>query len=342
MKTCLKLTVLIGLLAGGGVVQGGIFSLHGDDSSCGSCAAANDACGGCADDCGCGGLLGGSCLDDLFGDGCGSGCSLDGLLQSGDPCFNDFISPITNPIYFQDPRIQTEARFIFLNHWFPSQLGDGDAQLYALQLRAAITEDLSIIATKDGYLVSDNPLLDDGWADVSLGLQYNLFKDPGAQTLLSAGVVFDLPVGTPRALQGNGDGEFHLFVTGGTEIAEDWHLISGTGFILPSNRDAQSQIWYWSNHVDHQLGDSGLYLLGEVNWFHWLNGADEFPVPVEGLDYANLGSVGVGGNNIVTGAVGMKYKPTDNQELGVAIEFPLTDRRDILDQRLTFDWIVRY
>ena len=249
---------------------------------------------------------------------------------------------MTNPLYFQDPRIQSEARFIFLNHDFPTALGGGKAQVYALQLRAAITENLSIIATKDGYTVSDSPLLDDGWADVAAGLQYNFYKDHCSKTLLSGGVVFELPVGTPRALQGNGDGEFHLFLSGGTEIADKTHLVSGTGFILPSNRAQQSQVWYLSNHIDRQLGDTGLYLLGEVNWYHWMNGADEFALPVEGFDYANLGSVGVSGNNIVTGAVGLKYKPTDNQEIGVAIEYPLTDRRDILDQRLTVDWIVRY
>jgi hypothetical protein len=44
----------------------------------------------------------------------------------------------------------------------------------------------------------------------------------------------------------------------------------------------------------------------------------------------------------VTGAAGMKFKPRRNSEIGVAFEFPLTEREDIIDNRLTVDWIVRY
>ena len=63
---------------------------------------------------------------------------------------------------------------------------------------------------------------------------------------------------------------------------------------------------------------------------------------LEGGDLINLGSTGVAGNDIVTGAIGGKYKPTDYTEIGVAWEVPLTDRRDVLDNRLTVDWIIRY
>ncbi len=62
----------------------------------------------------------------------------------------------------------------------------------------------------------------------------------------------------------------------------------------------------------------------------------------EGGDLFNFGSTGVAGNDIVTGAFGMKYKPCKNTEVGVAWEAPLTDRRDVLDNRLTFDFILRY
>jgi hypothetical protein len=35
------------------------------------------------------------------------------------------------------------------------------------QLRAALTENLSVIATKDGDIGPQSPLLDDGFADVA-------------------------------------------------------------------------------------------------------------------------------------------------------------------------------
>lgn len=266
----------------------------------------------------------------------------EGLIKPTNPCFNDFISPMTNPVFFEDPRNLTEARLIFLNHSVPNGLGGGDVQLYALQLRAALTDNLSLIATKDGFVVSDNPLVDDGWADVALGLKYNLIQDPYSQMLLSAGAVYELPIGSTRTLQGNGDGEFNIFASAGVEVIDNVHYVTSSGFRLPVDTNAESQLWYWSNHLDYQIGNTGLYLLGETNWYHWMQSGSAFPVPVEGVDLFNLGSVGVAGNDIVTGALGFKYKPADNMEIGFAWEIPLTDRKDILQDRLTVDWIIRY
>jgi hypothetical protein len=141
-----------------------------------------------------------------------------GLIAASDASFGNFISPISNPVFFEDPRTLTEAKFIFLNHRLPSSVGGNDVQLYALQLRAAITDRLSIIATKDGCIVSENSVEGDGWANLAAGLKYNLYKDAAAQQILSVGATFQLPTGTPAALQGNGDGEFNLFATGGMQI----------------------------------------------------------------------------------------------------------------------------
>ena len=104
----------------------------------------------------------------------------------------------------------------------------------------------------------------------------------------------------------------------------------------------ENQSWYWSHHLDKEIGNSGIYLLGELTWYRWLSETDAFPVAVEGLDLFNLGSVGVKNNDIVTGALGFKVKPSGNTEIGLAWETFLTDRRDILQNRLTVDLILRY
>ena len=265
-----------------------------------------------------------------------------GLIRPTDPDFDNFISPMTNPVFFEDPRNVTEARAIFLNHHIPNSLGGQNAQLYAVQLRASLTENLSFIATKDGYVVSQNPLIDDGFADVAAGLKYLLFKDVESQTLLSAGATYALPVGSTRTLQGRCDGEFNIFATGGTEFLDNGHYVTASGFRLPANREMGNQIWYWSNHVDWQLGDSGLYLFTEANWYHYMSSANGFGVPVGGMDLFNLGSVGMAGQNTVTGAYGVKYKPASNVEIGVAYELPYSQRKDIMQDRLTVDLIVRY
>lgn len=62
-----------------------------------------------------------------------------GIIASSDHCYDGFISPMTNPVYFEDPRTLTEARIIFANHTIPNGLGGGQAQLIAMQVRAALT-----------------------------------------------------------------------------------------------------------------------------------------------------------------------------------------------------------
>ncbi len=289
-----------------------------------------DTCDSCCDQPGtCGGRCR-SCRDRLLG-----------WIARSQPCFDDFISPMTNPVFFEDPRTLSEVRFIYLRHDFPNAAGGGTVNLWAPQIRAALTDRLSVIATKAGFITSTNTLIDDGWSDVSLGLKYNLLANSRTQTLLTAGVTYELPVGSTRTLQGNGDGLFNLFLTGGTEIA-GFHWISGSGFLLPANRSAESQIWFWSNHFDHRLGSTPFYGLMEVNWYHWMGSGKNGIPGLEGGDLFNFGSTGVSGNDIVTGALGMKFKPNRNTELGVAWEVPLTNRRDVLHDRFTVDWILRY
>lgn len=278
-------------------------------------------------------------------DGCGGCDRLLGFIAPSDHCLCDFISPITNPVYFEDPRTLTEARVIFINHTLPgvAPLAGGDVQLLAMQLRAALTEDLSLIATKDGFIFAgpDAPM-EDGWADVNVGLKYNLYKNYDALQVVSIGARYELPIGSHQALQGNGDGQFDVFLGGATALGSAMHFMTTAGIRLPTDTNDQSQSFYWSGHLDRRLGDSNFFVLGEVNWYHWLKSGTGGIPGIEGLDLYNLGSTNVAGNDIVTGAFGMRFKPSCQREYGIAWEAPLTERRDILSNRLTIDMILRY
>lgn len=266
-----------------------------------------------------------------------------GLIKHSDRCFNDFISPMTNPVFFEDPRTLTEARFIFLNHNLPAGLGGNSVQVFAMQVRAALTERLSIIATKDGLIYTQSPVLDSGYADIAAGLKYNLYRDPRCGRLLSTGFTFEAPTGSNKSLQGNGNGEFNFFTTGGTRILNGrGHFLSATGLRAPADDNLENRLWYWSNHLDMQLGSRPIYAFTEVNWYNYLSSASAFALPVEGGDIFNLGSPGITGNDLVTQAVGLKAKPKSNIETGIAYEFPLTEREGLMADRLTLDFIVRY
>jgi hypothetical protein len=271
-----------------------------------------------------------------------------GCLKPSERCFDDFISPMINFVFFEDPRTLTEVRPIFLNHNVPNALGGGSIQLYAMQFRLALTERLSLIAVKDGYIVDKtggtlDTLLDDGWAAVTAGLKYNLIRDVCRGTLASVGATYELPIGSRSALQDVGDGEFHLFATGGQRLLDgNAHVLSSVGLRLPVDNNVQTTSVHWSNHLDVRVTDR-IYLLTEVAWWHWTDDADSgIPLGVAGQDLFNLSANDVDGNDLVTQNVGLKFKPNRSVEAGIAYEFPLTGFKDVIDDRFQVDMIFRY
>lgn len=307
------------------------------------CDCADLCDGGCSNGCcgGCGSTCGGCC--------CGPAVGLFNGTLRGDHAFDRFISPQSNVLFFEDPRTVTEARLHYVSQDIPTQQAlfqGGNVQYWALQLRVALTERLSFIATKDGYidLHVNNPALPDtnGWADIVAGLKYNVVRNPETQTIVSLGAVFEADAGDHDVFQGEGAGETHLFVSAGQEILGRGHWLSGSGFRIPFDRVDGSQMWYWSNQWDYEVIDT-VYLTYSVNWFHWLASGRRLPgVNFEGGDLINLGAGDVAGNDIVTMAWGTRWKPCGNFETGAAIEIPVTDRRDLLSDRLYVDAILRY
>ena len=267
-----------------------------------------------------------------------------GYIKRSDHAFDSFISPMTNPVFFEDPRTLTEIRGIFFNHRVPLAAGGGDIRLYAAQIRARLSENVSLIATKDGYIDTSNPVVQDGWADTAFGFKFNLFRDVVNQRLLSTGFTYEMPTGEADAAQGNGHGVVNLFLSGARKIGCKSHLIGAAGIRAPLNNTDESTSTYASLHLDRMIGQQQrAYLFTELNWFHWMEAGRDGPLPgIEGLDAFNFGNPGVAGNDIVTSAVGFKLKPRANQEVGFAFEYPLTERRDVIDNRLTVDWILRF
>lgn len=329
-----------------------------------SCDVASDKwgkfkpCATCADVCDPGSgspCCDSSSCDSLCESGCSSGCDsgliglgvfpgLTGLIKKSEGCYDDFISPMTNPTYFEDPRQLTEARAIFINHHIPTILGNpaGRIQLYALQIRVRLTDNLSLIAVKDGYAVSQSVLLDDGWADLSAGLKYSLYRDAAAGQLLSVGARFEAPTGMARTLQGNGSGVLDIFASGGSRVGNSAHFLTTSGFVIPMNSSAENQFFYWSNHLDKRIASTRMYAFTELNWYHYMKNGKAFPAALQGGDLFNLGSVGIAGDDLVTNAYGMKFKPSRNIESGIAYEIPLTEKKGLMQDRLTVDFILRF
>ena len=67
--------------------------------------------------------------------------------------YEDFVMPVGNFTYFEDPFITTDIRLMYVYHEIPddSVLRGGQVHAVAVQIRVALTERLALIATKDGY-----------------------------------------------------------------------------------------------------------------------------------------------------------------------------------------------
>lgn len=105
-----------------------------------------------------------------------------------------------NPIRNETPYITTEARPIFIHHVIPSKFvtGGGNINLFAVELRVALTERLGFIATKDGYadLNFDGVLPDThGYLNISAGFKYALISDHKNQKYFTVGIEYEPPTG---------------------------------------------------------------------------------------------------------------------------------------------------
>jgi len=255
----------------------------------------------------------------------------------------EMISPVSDPTIFEDPRHSTEIRPIYLHHKLQGDFvtNGGDVNIYAVQLRAKLLEDLSFIATKDGF-VDLNPkdvVPDDtGLADVALGLKYTPYKSE--QSILTAGLRYEIPLGKEEVLQGQGDGAINPFLTGGYTIG-GFNFMAASGLRLRID-DSDSSFWDSNLHVDYKIGS--FYPLVELGMIKPIEAGTRLPISDEGQDFFNLGASGAAGKTILTASVGARYRFCDNIDAGVAYQFPL-DRGEgtgIIDWRLTADMIFRF
>lgn len=254
------------------------------------------------------------------------------------------ISPITNPVNFEDPRIHTEIRPIFIYHEFDNNFvtGGGDTQIYALQARAALSDRFALIATKDGYVdfnPDDNLDSKTGFANITLGAKYGLFKDARAGTVASGTVRYEIPSGDDDVFHGEGGGFFQPTLSGAT-IYGPLNLMAGTGFRIPTDND--DSLYYdldW--HVSMPF--ERVVPVVEFNLVHVLDAGDRIALPDEGMDFFPFGSSGAENKTLLTGAVGSRVKLSEVVDLGVAYQFPLTggSGSNVIDWRLTTDLVFR-
>lgn len=266
-----------------------------------------------------------------------------GFLES-DHAFDGFVSPFSNPVQFKDPRSTTEARGIFIAAWSdPAMpLGDTTAQIYALQLKAAVTERFQVFADKDG-IVRLNPGVgasQTGLANLAVGGKYAFYRDPDTQTIASAVVQYEAPTGYANIFQNQGSGLLAGYVVLGQEFAEDAHAIVQFGQNFSMNV-LNSGYFLTSAHVDRRFGRFVPFY--EANWFYYNQNGRFLPsLGIEGGGLLNLGAGQVMGLSYVTNAVGFWYDLSDSQFVGLGYEFQVSQPVMLFDNYAMCQYIWRY
>ena len=269
------------------------------------------------------------------------------LLLVNQSCFADslenMISPISNPVNFEDPRINTEIRPIFMHHEIGNKFvtNGGDVQLYALQMRFALTDNLALIATKDGFVDfnPDSTLTDEtGFANIGGGLKYAFYKTD--KEIISAGLRYEAPLGNRDVFQGNGDGFVNPFISAAKNLGL-FNIMAGSGFRLPID-DADSTFYDLDFHFSYKMDN--FYPTVEVNLVHVVDGGERLGIADEGQDLFSFGSTGATGKTLVTAAFGGRYRVSKDLDIGAAYQIPLTngDGSNIIDWRVTADAIFSF
>ncbi len=258
-----------------------------------------------------------------------------------------YVPPLVNPLFNETPYITTEARPAYLHYDIPDSFltTGGTIDVYALELRLALTERLGIIASKDGYARADFDAVlpdEDGFANISIGLKYAVHSDPARQSIVSVGIEYEPPTGDLEtagiSLQGRGKGFVDLFVSG----AKAWQRLGvqgnvGANFALDSDND--SSLVHYSAHVDYELFEQFFPIL-ELNGFSTIDNGNRTAGDFEGFDLLNFGSTDSG--TVITAAGGARYRINDNVIAGIGYESPLTNREDIIDWKFYADLVITF
>lgn len=261
-----------------------------------------------------------------------------------DHAFDDFISPVTNPVFFPDARALTQLNAVFLTQQFPqdSAFRGGDYQWYAVQPQIAFTERFSFFLPKSGYvtLAADSLEHAEGIADYATGIKYVFLRDCEKRMLVSGGMIYEWAQGNQGVLQGSGHGVWNPFLTAAKGFGR-MHALGAAGAHIPNDRPEETLSAYWSAHVDFEVS-RGFYPLIEVNGIFYLEGGNRQSLDVEGGDFFNLGSRGVTGTHFITAAIGATRMLNPHFMFAGAFEFPVTSEQDLMDNRIVLQCTLRY
>jgi hypothetical protein len=262
-----------------------------------------------------------------------------------DHAFDSFISPVSNPFFFEDPRSLTELRPIFIYQRSPggnAAFSKANTEMIAIQARLALTDRWSLTLNKLGFLAvqSDGTFGDhSGLSELDFGIKYTFWRDDAANTIMALGLQAELPIGSSGIAQDTGSASLTPYISAAQQLWQNWHVMGTFGYRFAID-DERSESFFLSAHIDYSIYNR-IYPLLEVTWWHVVQNGKNLPGGFEGQDLFNFGNANAKGD-VVTLAAGVRFKITEAAQAGVVFELPLTGSKDIMDWRITADVILRY
>lgn len=304
---------------------------------------------------------------DDSGRGKGGLTSLPGGAEDGEPdghherkwfesdkAFCDFVSPLSNPFYFEDPRSVSELRTIGFYQVIPSSDGffqGGNAWFFGGQGRLAFTPRISLVVHKFGY-TAFNPGSGSiyqgggGLSELWLGPKVVVYRDTEFKSLISIGTQFQIPLGSPAALQDTGSLSIVPYVSAAQKLMATqigtFNGMATAGYSF-STTGARSEFFYSSAHLDFDIANGHrFYPLAELNWFSYTTNGNARPITTEGRDFANVGAAAKG-NNLVTWTLGLRWRSLNARwEVGSGYEGYMFGQKGLFDGRFMLDFIWRF
>lgn len=288
------------------------------------------------------------------------GENLDGLLGDkgewfrSDHAFDGFISPVTNPFLFEDPRSLTELRPIFLIQKMPTGQADflgGNITFFGVQARVAFTDRISFVFNKLGGIwvnPGNDSIVDSqsGFAELWFGPKFTFVRNEDTGSVVAGGLQFQVPSGSSSAFQNTGSMSLVPWASYAQSLFRDFsagtiNTVLNTGYSFGTT-SARSDYWYLSAHIDMDVMNCHhFYPLFEMNYFLMTKDGQTTNIGSEGRDLINFGGQAAG-KGLLTGAFGARYKVTENAQVGAAFEIPFAGPKDLFQYRFTLDFIIRY
>lgn len=265
------------------------------------------------------------------------------------------ISPVANPIYFEDPNITSEVHPLYMYHILPDTfhfqnvavpLG-GHVQVTAVQARYAFTDRLALIATKDGYIEfqpSKTLAHQYGWADIAAGLKYAVLKDDDNQYIITPGFTVTVPSGNQQVFQGRSVVEGNIFVSA-EKGWDNFHVTGNLGFDIPDDFSKETAQMHYSLQLDYYCCQWFVPFV-TANAYTILSNGDQKlagqALNAEMYDLINYGGTDVAGSTQAAVGCGWRTRITKWLDFGAAYEVGAINPKGIFQSRYTADLIWRF